>query len=81
MDNRAKHRNKKRCKLNLSLDVRWGDIDIWYDSRQIIYWPIDAEDDQEEGGEDVAPGSEHHQQLAHDVPGVPLYGQPQDMGR
>ena len=41
-----------------------------------MYRPVYAEDDKEEGGEDVAAGPDHHEQLAHDVPGVPLVGQP-----
>ena len=43
-----------------------------------IYLPINAEDHQQEGGEDVAPSPDHHEQLAHHVPPVPLDGEPPD---
>ena len=38
--------------------------------------PVNADNHEYEGGEDVAAGSEHHEDLAHDVPRVPLDGQP-----
>ena len=38
--------------------------------------PVNADDHEYEGGEDVAASPEHHEDLAHDVSGVPLNGQP-----
>ena len=38
--------------------------------------PVNADDHEYEGGEDVAASPEHHEDLAHEVAGVPLYGQP-----
>ena len=34
--------------------------------------PVQAEDHEHVGGEDVAPSPDHHQHLAHQVGGVPL---------
>ena len=41
--------------------------------------PVNTEDDEHEGGEDVATGSDHHQNLASHVPGVPLKHQHQSL--
>ena len=38
----------------------------------VVSAPVYAEHDQHVGGEDEAPGSHHHQNLAHEVAGVPL---------
>ena len=38
--------------------------------------PVNADDHEDQRGEDVAASPEHHEDLAHDVPCVPLYGQP-----
>ena len=38
--------------------------------------PVNADDHEYKGGEYVAAGPEHHEDLAHEVAGVPLYGQP-----
>ena len=38
--------------------------------------PVNADDHEYKGGEDVAARPEHHEDLAHDVPCMPLNGQP-----
>ena len=38
----------------------------------VVSAPVYAEHDQHVGGEDEAPGPHHHQNLAHEVAGVPL---------
>ena len=38
----------------------------------LVSAPVYAEHDQHVGGEDEAPGPDHHQNLAHEVAGVPL---------
>ena len=38
----------------------------------VVCAPVYAEHDQHVGGEDEAPGPHHHQNLAHEVAGVPL---------
>ena len=38
--------------------------------------PVNTEDDEHQGGEDVATGSDHHQNLASHVPSVPLKHHP-----
>ena len=42
----------------------------------LISPPVNADDDEYQRGEDVPASPEHHEDLAHDVTGVPLNGQP-----
>ena len=42
----------------------------------ILLPPVNADDHEYQGGENVAAGPEHHEDLAHDVTRVPLDGQP-----
>ena len=38
--------------------------------------PVNADDNEYQGGENVTTGPEHHEDLAHDITRVPLDGQP-----